>query len=244
MDLKRAKTDSSRLGHLLGFIEHYSKQDVYLTNDKRVTDDILFRYITFLLSGFTIQANPIMCGTIKGYLSEVNKHYSRNGFREPFDNKDGSPAAAIFAKAQSFEAMPERREPLTRPMCAMMRCLAKNNKTLGFRAALWNFTVLCIHLGYREQEYAMESCHIICYYVLPDNRRIARAFVRRNFIAYMASGARIKNPLQNWRQTRTLGNEFDVQKNRMNGQIVKVGRFPTKHRDYCPVENGLDIIAR
>ena len=43
-----------------------------------------------------------------------------------------------------------------------------------------------------------------------------------------------------------MGLEFDVQKNRMNRQIICVGRLPPlpEYKDFNPVENGLQLIAR
>ena len=49
--------------------------------------------------------------------------------------------------------------------------------------------------------------------------------------------------LQERLDAKELGTEFDVQKDRMNGQITNHKRPPT-YPEYCPVTLALKIIAR
>ena len=81
----------------------------------------------------------------------------------------------------------------------------------------------------------------IRYYVLPDGTCVARAFVMRNFICYDDRGVTIYKPLAHRDLVHKLGQEFEVQKNRMNGQIICVGRLPPlpEYEDFDPVENKL-----
>ena len=92
----------------------------------------------------------------------------------------------------------------------------------------------------------MESPTEIRYYVLPDGTCVVRAFVMRNFICYDIRGVAIYRPLTQRDLIHKLGQEFDVQKNRMNGQIICIGRLPSlpEYKDFDPVENGLQLLAR
>ena len=71
-----------------------------------------------------------------------------------------------------------------------------------------------------------------------------RAFTNRNFIFYDKDGAILSAPFERPRvNIDGLGTLYDVQKNRMNNQIIKficVIDYPT----YCPVESGLNIKTR
>ena len=57
-------------------------------------------------------------------------------------------------------------------------------------------------------------------------------------------GDNVVNPLRHRRKVSASGVEFDVQKNRMNGQIITFVRLARRFKHYCPVENQLDILDR
>jgi len=133
-----------------------------LTNNYVVTNEILGRYAVFLLDGFTLQnANKeedgkILAGTIKGYLTAVNEHYRKSGYREPFDPKDESDASALLREQKKFEDEPAKRGPLTEKMIVEM-CHQAKEDPLGFKAAVYEFTQLGSYGGFRQQEFAMDS---------------------------------------------------------------------------------------
>ena len=242
IDCKRAQTSCSRLNHFLGFVENYKLGDKYLTSNAEVTDEIMLRYVTFLLSGFTILCIKILVGTIKGYMAAVNKHYRDNKFREPFDAKDDSDAAVLLRAQEKFEDAPAKRAPLTNQMIVKMCELAKQDP-LGFHACVWDFVAIGRFGGFRQQEYAMDSKTEIKYYVKPDGTCVVRAFTVKNFIFYNTGDVILEKPLRNRVGVNKLGTQYDVQKNRMNGQIVCVVRL-LDYPDYDPVDCGLNIVAR
>ena len=150
-----------------------------------------------------------------------------------------------LVEIHSFEKATARHEPLTDEMCAKMNELQKDdNNPLGFRAAAWNFTALGRFGGFRCGEFAMDSKFTIRYYVLPDGSLVVCCFTLKNFKMYDDKGDNVRSPLQNRRKVAFTGTEFDVQKNRMNGQIITFKRLARKFKDYCPCENQLDILAR
>lgn len=202
----------------------------------------MLRYVTFLLSGFTIMCIKILVGTIKGYMAAVNKHYRDNKFREPFDAKDDSDAAVLLRAQEKFEDAPAKRAPLTNQMIVKMCELAKQDP-LGFHACVWDFVAIGRFGGFRQQEYAMDSKTEIKYYVKPDGTCVVRAFTVKNFIFYNTGDVILEKPLRNRVGVNKLGTQYDVQKNRMNGQIVCVVRL-LDYPDYDPVDCGLNIVAR
>ena len=114
---------------------------------------------------------------------------------------------------------------------------------MGFRGAVYDFTALGDYGGFRQQEWCMDTSSDIKFYVMPDGTQVVRAFTFKNFIMYNKNDVRMKNPLKQRRSIRKLGIEYDVQKNRCNGQIIAYLRLPTQPI-WCPVELALNILAR
>ena len=223
----------------------YDKCDVYLTDKKAVTREIIEGYTEFLLQGFTIFGEPIVHSSIIGYLKAVNKHYTDNDKLEPFSLKDQSNVAKVLKKVKEFEKAQKRRDSLSdEALAKMLDLMIEDKNPLGFKAAVWNFTALGRFGGFRCGEFAMDSRTQIRYYILPNGELIVRCFVIQNFKMYDDTGDNVKDPLSNRRKVSHSGVEFDVQKNRMNGQIIKFTRLSRRFKHYCPVENQLDIMAR
>lgn len=226
----------------------YNLWDKYLTNNYIVTNEIIGSYATFLLSGFTLQITSkaeakILVGTIRGYLHVVNKHYHESGFNKPWDPKDDSDASVLLREQEKFEKEPARRSPLNPKVIAKMCILAKEDP-LGFRACVYDFTGIGRFGGFRQQEFAMDSKNNIKMYVLPDGKLVVRSFTVSNFIFYDKDGIQMQKPLQNRSSAQQLGTLFEVQKNRMNNQVIKHARLSSEYADYCPVELGLKIVTR
>jgi hypothetical protein len=220
-----------------------------LSNNYYVTNEILGRYTVFLLSGYTLQITTkdlpdakVVVSTIKMYLRVVNAHYKKNGYRAPFDPDTDSDAAKLLREQKKFETAPARRSPLD-PKVLQKMCELAQEDDLGFRAATWEFTGIGTYGGFRLQEFAMDKPFEVRTYVLPDGTQVVRAFQVKNFIFYDDSAVKIKEPLRRRRDAKELGTEFDVQKNRMNGQITNHRRLPT-YPAYCPVNLALKIVTR
>ena len=78
---------------------------------------------------------------------------------------------------------------------------------------------------------------------MPDGTLIVRAFTLKNFIYYDDDKMRVETrAVLNCRpMAQAVGTEYDVQKNRMNGQIITLNREP-EYPDFCPCEVSLDIV--
>lgn len=242
VDCNEARTQDSRLVHFLKFINHYGLRDEYLTADVNVIDRIRTRYVTFLLSGYTLPGREIKVGTIQGYMKAINPHYRERGLPDFYDWRLDCDANSLLKEQKSYESLPDRRAPLPHKMLAKMHELSKEDR-LGFRACIWDFVNLGRYGGFRMQEFAMDKSNEIKYYVKPNGELVTRAFVLRNFIFRTVDSIRLRNPMGSRHAIHDSGNEFDVQKNRQNGQIIFYKRV-LAHPEYCPVEAQISIYAR
>ena len=223
-------------------MSEYGQLGRYLTNNKFTTNEIIGRFTTFLLSGFTIQCVKVLVSTIKGYLRIVNRHYRESGCVEPWDPDDNSDSSILLREQKKFEQEPARRAPLDNKVIVKMHELARSDK-LGFRGAVFDFTALGEYGGFRQQEWCMDSKNEIKHYIMPDGTQVVRAFTVKNFIMFDDDNVRLPKPLARRRAIRKLGIEYDVQKNRCNGQIIAYLRLP-KEPIWCPVELALNILTR
>ena len=80
-------------------------------------------------------------------------------------------------------------------------------------------------------------------YVKPNGDLVVRAFTVRNFIFYDVDGLKMQlaRVLQDRALADAVGQQYDVQKNRMNNQIITQTR-DRKTPALCPVEISIDIV--
>ena len=72
--------------------------------------------------------------------------------------------------------------------------MIEDRDPLGFRATMWNFTVLGSFGGFCCGEFVMDSRSSIRYYILPKGDQVVRYFVVRNFKLYDDTGDNVKEP--------------------------------------------------
>ena len=202
----------------------------------------MLRYVNFLLERFTIQKIKIEVSTIKGYMRAVNDHYRKNRMPLPWDLKSEAKAVELLNQQESYEKKPDQREPLHEKVLVKMMQLSDDSHPLGLRRAIWLWTKLGRYGGFRQQEFAMEKKFIIQYYVKPDGTKVVRAFCLKDFIWYDVDGMiiQLSDALKNRKLAEQVGQHYEIQKNRMNNQIVTQNHdttFPT----LCPVEASIDI---
>jgi len=89
----------------------------------------------------------------------------------------------------------------------------------------------------------MDKKDDIQFYVMPDGTLIARAFTMKNFIFFDEDEMRLalSKALHDRKSVHSLGTEYDVQKNRMNNQVITFNR-ESDTPGFCPVEVGLNIV--
>lgn len=214
-----------------------------MSDDKAVTDVIIERYALHLLNGNSINNTPILVGTIFHYMTAVNDYYKTNRRHPPFDRKGDTNANKLLNKQKEYEDVAAKREPLHDKVILMMKLMADKSSPYGFRRAMWLWTALGRYAGFRRQEFAMERQEIQMY-VKPNGDLVVRAFTVKNFIFFDKDG--IRTTVQDVRQEerslfQSVGQQYDVQKNRMNNQIITQTR-DHKSPELCPVEISLDIV--
>ena len=83
-----------------------------MTSDVSVTDEIMTNYVTFLLSGHTINDVEIKADTIKKYMKVVNDYYVRHSYMPPFNSRSKSEAASLLREQEKYEKDLDRHKPL------------------------------------------------------------------------------------------------------------------------------------
>ena len=243
INCERAQTQCSRTVHFLKFISRYDLGNRYLTDDVIVTDEILLRYVNYLLEGFTLQKIKIEVGTIKGYMRAVNEHYKKHRLPLPWDLKSDSKGVELLNQQESYEKKPDRREPLHDKVLVKMMQLSEDSHALSFRRAIWLWSKLGRYTGFRRQEFAMEKQLVIQYHIKPDGTRVVRSFCLKDFIWYDEDGMIISlaEVLADRELAVQVGHHYEIQKNRQNNQIVTQNR-DTAYPSLCTVEASIDIV--
>ena len=77
--------------------------------------------------------------------------------------------------------------------------------------------------GFRRQEFAVEKRDVIQVYIMPNGTHVVRAFTLRNFLFYGVDGIIItyEEVLIDRYLAIQTAQQYDIQRNRMNNQIVK-----------------------
>ena len=113
----------------------------------------------------------------------------------------------------------------------------------SFQQAVWLWTALGRLGGFRMQEFAMDKHDTIGYYFTPAGNRVARAFTLKNFIFYSNSDVVVtwNEALRAPDSVARIATEYDIQKNRVNGQLITFSR-EDRYPDFCPVRLALSIV--
>jgi len=201
------------------------------------------RYASYLLDGFTLDNIMVKASTIQEYMRAVNVHYSTLGLAEPYHRSSASIAATLLREQRLFDTAPVQRDPLHYRTIVRMHQLALTSNPHGFRQAVWLWTALGRLGGFRLQEFVMDRADTIGKYVLPNGTTVVRAFTLKNFIFYTADNERLtgQQALDRHDDIVRFATEYDIQKNRVNGQLImfaREDRFP----DFCPVRLALSIV--
>ena len=119
------------------------KQHIFLTDDVVTTDNIMLRYVNYILEGFTLQSIMIENSTIKGYTRAVNNYYyTHHHLPHPWDLESQLKAVELRNHQISFEENPDKREPLHDRVLTHMMYLSGVGHSLKFRKAIWLWTKL------------------------------------------------------------------------------------------------------
>ena len=160
-----------------------------MTDNVVTTDDILLRYVNYLLEGFTLQLIMIKTSTFKGYMRAVNNYYYKHHrLTHSWELKSKSKAVELLNQQIIFEEKADKSEHLYDKVLAQLMRLADEGHALSFRKAIWLWTKLGRYTGFRCQEFAMESRSVLQVYVKPNGTHVVRAFMMKHFIWFNDDG--------------------------------------------------------
>ena len=224
-------------------MERHNITDLFARN----ADDVLTWYTFELLDGITIHNKKIKVGTIKGYLDAVNEHYHENGQPKPFLNGAvGSRAAKLLKDAEEFEALPDRRMPLSPAMIHNIVITRTSNGEpfLGKDCAIADWTVICNEDGCRKQEFAQDKEDQVMVYITPTGDSVVRALTGNDFLFFdgIGNSLDIFAPGQRELIDSSL-TVYKIQKNRQNMQKINHARN-TANPEWCFIERQLRIMDR
>jgi hypothetical protein len=117
-------------------------------------------------SGGSLLCKAIKAATIKNYLFDVSKVLrqldpEQRDFRKDHnsDKSFADPVRLVFKELERWEQMPNRREPFTLEMLALLQQQAKSTPPNGILRALCDWFLLGLHLGLRRSEWAQPKAN-------------------------------------------------------------------------------------
>ena len=126
---------------------------------------------------------------------------------------------------------------------ALMMRLTDECQPVSFRKSIWLWTKLGRYTCFRRQEFAMESRSVIQVYVKPNGTHVVRTFTTKDYIWYNDNGmiVALEEVLQKRLVAAQVCHHYEIQKNRMNNQIVTQNR-DTNFPKLCAVEASIEIL--
>eukprot|EP00978_Attheya_sp_CCMP212_P031312 scaffold117898_cov24-Attheya_sp.AAC.1 len=184
-------TFRSRQGHFIKFCDkHKITHPVMTKADQDNRNYVLACYASSLIHGETILARAIKTDTIKQYLYAAASFSLARQCLDPrlnFYGKESHHLSKILGAHKHWEAMPDRREPVTELMIQHMQKINPGDDTLD--SALYDWNVLGKYYGYRRAEWAQDHKNLAKKKLarLPQTGEV-QAFRRDDFIFYGADG--------------------------------------------------------
>jgi len=193
----------------------------------------------------------IRSATLRGYAEAVNNLFRLRGMQLPYDpsNKQNDSTVAI-ANLADEETIANQREPLTEPIAAEAIRIGQEAHQDSVDNLVANIICLGRFIGPRLSEYACNTQKKVTYHKFRSGNTIVRPWIPQDFRFYDSRGVEIcllglssDDILARYPDIRHMRIEWRIQKNRRNGQKIKVPADKTNHA-LCPVYNALQIIMR
>lgn len=188
----------------------------------------------------------VKVGTIKAYLRQVNLHYISHSETPPYDARVKSRAVQLLDEQAKFEEEAAKRDPLADAVILRIRDLAvEDNDKHGFRQLMWDITNIIRFAGLRRQEYAMEKCDTIQYYLTPAGQLVMRAFAIEDIKFFFPGGVQCPRlhtlSAEERASVNAAGLLFKIQKNRRNKQLQRFLRN-IRYEQFCFVESAMRLV--
>ena len=185
-------------------------------------------YTANLASGENLLCKTIKAGTITRYLSaaaELSFHANITSPLLDITGKRSKYISDVINEIKRWEVMPNRREPLTKPI---IKYIIEKGKTLASKStdnmysALSDWLILGLQSGFRRKEWAQDKNHLAKYKDVQRNvDKSPSAFILTDFEFRGTNNTRI-NQLNNKevKKATTVNVKWRYQKNNDNGQII------------------------
>lgn len=197
-----------------------------------MSDELAAHYATYLLEGNTIKKINIRVSTIKGYLTAINDMFTDKKLPPPIDLRANTHTARIIKDAQKYEALPNRRTPLSKHMVHVMVTRAHRSGRFSFVRVMGLWVRVGMKAGFRLGEYAQDT-QKVAYYTLPDGSRVVKALTSNDVDFHDKQGKQITKKQDKHRITN-MKLRFDIQKNRQNKQKLNFYKNDT-YPQYCSI---------
>ena len=137
VNAKKAETIRTRQAHYLKFCVDSLVPDQ--CGDRPSYEFLVAAYTKYLTKGINIKDISLRATTIRFYLLEVNDMFVRRGFQPPFDPySPGNKPAVLLKNYEKLEVIPNKRNPLTVEMIAVMSDNAEVSAALSFHCAIFD----------------------------------------------------------------------------------------------------------
>lgn len=209
-------------------------------------------YAAHLATGSSLHCRSLKAGTIRSYLLDVAKFLGRfrdidPRFRSTADTKLAPAIAKVIEEVQRWESVPNRREPFTLEMHALIAKEAESQQDdCCLQAALANWTICNLYAGCRGIEWMQTDSTKIDIQTFHINRfGNAYAFTLADVQCTTTANQIMSIPaaLENPDNVGCIRLRFEEQKNGENGE-KKLFVRNHKNPKICFVRNFMCILVR
>lgn len=203
-------------------------------------------YLKYVMLGINCRnTTSTRAKTVKGYAEAINTLFELRHCPLPvqFKDKENS-ATVIIHNLEVEENVARQRKPLDNKIQGEM---AKQAAAAGEDSAeMAVFNIVCAGriLGLRAGEYAQKTQTKVEVHKYPGGREEIKAFLARDLAFFDKNGTRItKRSTGELNKLAHVDVTFRIQKNRQNGQRIRV-RADQQHKAICPVRSLFLMILR
>lgn len=189
-----------------------------------------------IIGGTNIKDIRLRAETVQLYIKAVNALFVARGFPAPVDFADKcDPTVTLIHNLETWQTIPNRRNPLTPQMFAEMMRRAELSGDDSFEAATCDWSLVGRYQGLRTGEFAQKKQFVQEFHKTPQQTTILKAFCRDDIKVIDCHDDLVQDPtkLKPGRRFKYYTSRHNIQKNRRNGQVTGWA-FHTKNKKSCP----------
>ena len=213
---------------------------------------VLACYAQSLCAGHTLLCKVIKHDTVCRYLDAVSKLFQDHpaGLADPTVTVHGTGRPRLLKQVlnehRRWEAMPNRREPVTKGMLQWIFARALLPNTTDKARALADWCVLGIYFGFRLAEYLQTQQDLRQKKVLKNKDGRPQAFIEADILFYGPRKVRLKldhNTTIDPKLVDYISVRWRYQKNQQNGETKFMARND-RNLAFCTIRAALRILHR